>query len=172
MPYLIHKKNLTLNIFPFIRFNITVYNCTCTLTSFFASSIHNMLMQNIQLGLKKKNLTSYSLKVSLEIPLSESVCGQRTHELVINVMEQQLSPIIHFGLLLLFLSPQQGHHLIHVNMHAFSGPISFFSSRPSQTSQYTQLTGTHWDVVLTWSIACSNFLIVSSISLFTIFKSK
>lgn len=27
MPYLIHKKNLTLNIISFIRFNITVYNC-------------------------------------------------------------------------------------------------------------------------------------------------
>lgn len=42
-------------------------------------------------------------------PLSESVCGQRTHEFVINVIEQQLAPIIHWGLILHFLSPQQGH---------------------------------------------------------------
>lgn len=37
------------------------------------------------------------------IPPSESVCGQRTHEFVINVKEQELSPIIHLGLIFLFL---------------------------------------------------------------------
>lgn len=80
--------------------------------------------------------------MSLEIPLSESVCGQRTHELVINVMEQQLSPIIHFGLLLLFLSPQQGHHLIQENMYAFSGPIRFFF-QPSITDFSIHPTDRH-----------------------------
>lgn len=136
--------------------------------------------KHLQLGWKKKNPNKLQFKGEFRntdslSPLSESVCGQRTHEFVINVIEQQLAPIIHWGLILHFLSPQQGHvpsdtrDLVCLFM---ANEFFFFFSHPSQTFQYTQLTGTHWDVVLTWSIACSNFLIVSSISLFTIFKSK